>query len=39
VPKIKIGERAVDGCSIVTEDVPSKTVYADNPARLIKNLL
>ena len=39
LPGIKVGNGASVGAgSIVTKDIPPKTVWAGNPARLIKNL-
>lgn len=37
--KIKIGDSAIIGLgAVVTKDVPSKTVYAGNPARKLKDI-
>ena len=37
LPGVTIGENAVVGAgSIVTKDIPPQTVYAGNPAKLIK---
>lgn len=39
LPGVTIGKNAVVGAgSIVTKDIPSRTLYAGNPAKFIKNL-
>jgi len=39
LPGIKIGDGASIGAgSVVTKDIPEKTIYAGNPAKLIKQI-
>ena len=40
LPGVNIGDGASIGAgSVVTKDIPAKTIYAGNPARMIKNIL
>ncbi len=39
LPGITVGEHSIVGAgSVVTKDVPDKTIVAGNPARIIRNI-